>query len=785
MRRTVEFNALPRDVRERLVRSINDSEPPHPIVSAQVEPKAKLEPGTRNFLLLVAGIAIAWVLLQTSILDVGYMVVHVPAFAVLFAVVALMLQGAAEKKRLPYERGRYLFPTDFVDATGAELAIIPTTQIADVECTHIQGDWGYLVSILVVHFQGGADDQAFLVGDMQEAEGQVQRILEARANTQDATDRNDRGYFIDNDLFYEMGRPNAAQGGHPYRGEAWDDKVQPNLTGPRVRPIPVYLNTLLVTVLGAAIGAGAFFYKRHSNDEAKWSHATNVDSVYSYDSYLAQGGTNHAGEATARMHEAALRMAKEDGSVTALRSFLREYPKADDEVIAEANQAVTALYARTLEDFRARASQNNPAAVAFVERLVKYLETNATAEVAVIFGSPTTDTLALVDSMLQEEANKIGNGLQTVAPISGHFDEGRSTLRHDAIVTNLGEGFRQVFPTDILSLTQTPRNKDKAPRIDIGYDVSWSGSMYGDAESNRVYVGITVHFTVKMTIPGDEQPLEFDLRVVPPQQFTVSYTSYSAMGSLYDSISDLPDDQVYGTMALRAFDQLAGKLSGTFFQGDTATANVLLNPPGDGVSGTYKIKDGRYPNGKRYKGTVEIVGITDRIYQVTFIDGRQQLMGVGIWDPPNLMVGWGTQSYFVGVCNHRNEMLRLDCQWTSSESMGEFGSEFATREDVFDADVPYVDKLWTLTGVNPGGVGEYAGMLSITEMKRSKANDIQWSIDATSFNGIGVDVGDHFVVAWGTDYQLTNYVLGADGALDGTFYQPGVAKPGTERLVRN
>lgn len=784
MRRTVEFNALPKDVRERLVRSINDAEPPHPIVSARVEPKAKLEPGTRNFLLLAAGIAIAWTLWQSDILGTGYMVVHVPAFAVLFAVIGLVLQGVAEKKRLPFERGRYLFPTDFVDATSGDLTIIPTSQIADVECTHIQGDWGYLVSILVVHFHGGADDQAFLIGDMQEAETQVHRILEARDRTQQAADSGDRAYLMNNDMFYEMGPPQIAHGGPPYRGESWDRTVQPNVAGPKVRPVPVYLNVFIVAALGAAIGAGVFFYKRHSNDEAKWSRATGIDSVYSYERYLAQGGSNHASEATARMHAAALRIAKEDGSVTALRSFLSSYPGAAEEVIAEANEAVEELYARTLEQFRANASQNNPAAVAFVERLVRYLESNETAEVGVIFENPTTDTLAMVDTMLQEEANKLGGGLQTVAPIAGHFDAERSRLRHDAIVNNLGEGFRQVFPTDILSLTQTPRNAEKAPRIDIGYDVTWSGSMYGDAESNRVYVGITVTFKVKMTIPGDDQPLEFDLRVVPPQQFTVSYTSYSAMGSLYDSISDLPDDQVYGTMALRAFDQLAGKLSGTFFQGDTATANVLVNPPGDGVGGTYTIEDGRYPNGKRYKGTVEIAPITDRIYQLSLSSGRKQLLGIGIWDPPNLMVGWGTDSYFVGACNHRNEMLRVDCQWTSSEASTEFGSEFATREDVFDADTPYVDKLWQLSGINPGGMGEYTGMLSISEAKRSKAFDIQWSIDATTFNGVGMDNGDHLVVAWGTDYQLTNYVLGDDGVLTGTLYQPGVAKPGTEVLVR-
>jgi hypothetical protein len=103
------------------------------------------------------------------------------------------------------------------------------------------------------------------------------------------------------------------------------------------------------------------------------------------------------------------------------------------------------------------------------------------------------------------------------------------------------------------------------PTIDIRYRVGWAGDIYSESKGNRQFVGIVVQFHVAMVVPGNNDIFDFDLEIMPPETFTVNYSSY---GGLLGAGKDggPSEGRVYDVMAARAFDQLSSKLQTVFFR---------------------------------------------------------------------------------------------------------------------------------------------------------------------------------------------------------------------------
>lgn len=260
-------------------------------------------------------------------------------------------------------------------------------------------------------------------------------------------------------------------------------------------------------------------------------------------------------EAQSLLYRSALEDAKRARSAAALRSYLRGYP--DSPHLAEAQAALHERYASALETFRSQASRSNPEAVAFVERLIRYMEASGAGSVRMSFDSPSNERLLQVDRDLKARGSSI-------VPIAEHFGPKSTGRMQQAIVGLLGKGFASVFPADVLTISDKPAPAGTAqPELLIRYEVQPSGTTYQSTTNmfGPTYVGIRILFRAAFSIPGDARPLQLAFAVEPPGNFTVNYTTSSRF-----SVLERPsDDAVYATMSERAFDDLATRLPAAFF----------------------------------------------------------------------------------------------------------------------------------------------------------------------------------------------------------------------------
>jgi hypothetical protein len=131
-------------------------------------------------------------------------------------------------------------------------------------------------------------------------------------------------------------------------------------------------------------------------------------------------------------------------------------------------------------------------------------------------------------------------------------------------VSRLNTAFASIFPTDVLRLEGgKPATATKDPSISIVYAVGPSGRVYTSDDGARVFVGIDVAFAMRMSIPKDPTPFDFNLSVSPPERFGYRYQRGGNQA-----------EAAYNAMAERAFDEFTSKLQGVFFR----TAPTALAP---------------------------------------------------------------------------------------------------------------------------------------------------------------------------------------------------------------
>lgn len=621
--RTIDFNKLPKSVRERLITCIAGQASPAPVL---LDRGSAAAPVGWAFLALVAGAVLFGVATSGYARPYDSASVQGPIALLFYAgaifVVAYSILAFIRTRKLravlPFLPGRYLFPMDFVDARERTLRVVPMVMLVDLSAVHHHTNGVYTHTLFTLTFEGGKTE-AFTVGAKPVAEMALQSLKMSRAAISEAVQARNIDALASLDPFFEIRVADAWDNPPPDKG------FDPGRLAGEMPPWLVKAS-LVAIAPALLLGPIVWYARNRMSDEAMFARAAQMNTEQAFEDYLMHG-QRHADEVrgellwkaafdeaqktgtsksldvfvrkypdtpvsketlTETIPRLALKEAVAVGTVSAVREFIKNYPGSV--VDADARAEMHKLFAGALAAFREQASKADPKMLPFVERLLKYLEDKDSPPVLVSFHGTRAPTLELADKLLQNQKKEPGAldipslpGLApSLAAVSPHFSDERSEPREDAIVTILQGAFATIFPADVLPLKKgTPRiDAPKAepasdPRIDIDYQVGWSGSTYTSSTSGREFVGIKVDFQVAMRIPGeaDKEALRFKLNVAPPEHFTVNYFS---SGSPFINQAILKnegptDEKVYEVMAARAFDELSMKLRGVFFkEGSTA-----------------------------------------------------------------------------------------------------------------------------------------------------------------------------------------------------------------------
>lgn len=592
--RTVDFNALPQHIRERLVASFKKQGWPQPILS-----------DTPGFGCAAFGwgfLALNGFFLLVGSLVGGFgdrrngveMLFSLSLGAILFISPILMIvRGVMLRKSLPFPPGRYLLPLDFIVATERNLKVIPMSSMINFQGVHQHTNGAYTGTTLTFYFEGN-HNQSITIQGKHLAEQAMGMLRQSQEEVRTAAQNRDANALQRLDPFFEI-RMN----------DAWNSltsRAPHEISPPVATALPIFLQTkwvwLGMLVAAPVLGAPVWLLWNMASDETMYSKAKALDSTSGYEHYLYTG-VRHADEIRSTLlPKAALKEAKAKGTVTALREVLKKYPKSIIE--ADAKKEIHVLFEKTRKEFHDQASTSDARLLPFMDKLIDHLEKNDANQVEVRFHSPSSASLEAVDTLLKlRSGDPDGDG--KIIPVAPHFSDKDCISRESVIVGRLGDGFSAIFPADIMTLANGARIAEKdaeeplllgtaakatkkpgaknappppkpkidmtgltAPTIDIRYRVGWAGDIYTESKGDRKFVGIVVQFHVAMVIPGETDVFDFDLEVMPPETFTVNYQTY---GNLLGANDGGPSEgRVYDVMAARAFDQLSSKLQSVFFR---------------------------------------------------------------------------------------------------------------------------------------------------------------------------------------------------------------------------
>lgn len=552
--RTVEFNSLPQGVRERFVAITNGTAAPTPLFSEKTSTQSGII-GLGILFVLLAGAAVVALSLGIGDLYNDYaihgpllvLLVYVPVAFLLFFLLLTIVRRVVVSSPFPFQPGRYLFPSDFVDARTGTLRIVPIGLMTDFKGTHMHTNGVYTHTLLTFTFQGATEQ--FSIRGQDIAQAAINAFADSQRTLASAAQAQDLPALASLDPFFACRRL-----------DVWETDATAPDTGPRVKTIPAFFRwraavaAIAAIVLALPLALGRNFV----SDEMLFADAKKSDTEDEYGRYL-RVGWRHLDEAKLAQPIAAFREAKKEATVSKMRRILKTYYGSSVEPDARAE--LRRLYAKTFSDFSRRASSSDARMLPFMKRLLDYLEKNDTATVRVLFSPPSTGALAEADAKFQREHSGAG---KTVEPISPYFGEKSSWPREQSIVSRLNTAFASIFPTDVLTLEASGKEATpaKEPSVSIVYAVGPSGRVYTSDDGARVFVGIDVAFAMRMRIPNDPSLFDLNLTVSPPERFGYRYQRGGNQA-----------EAAYNAMADRAFDEFTSKLQAVFFRNPPAPAS--------------------------------------------------------------------------------------------------------------------------------------------------------------------------------------------------------------------
>jgi hypothetical protein len=554
--RNVEFNALPEFTRQRFVAATRQAAEPKPLY---INETPTADGAAKGIFAAIAGVVTLGFLLvsgfgESTNEDLAFLWIA----GGVALVVGLLVAARAKllRKRVPFVEGTYLFPLDLVIARAEQLTIIPLAGLSNVHAYKRQ-DGGVELRLL---FAAG-NTPTLLVENQQRAERLVAQLHAERARfAAAAAVTGDMSLFARQDSFYE-----ARTSGE------WDvicaaKGVAPS-GSPSVGRVPFWARRLELIggTVGFLLGFSVSIARNMASDDMMFERAEREMTVASLNKYLGNGGTSHADEVRkVLLPRAELTEVKSKNSVSALREYRERYPDGPHD--EEAREAIHALFVAAIEKFEAQAKGKNPQLLEHMRAMFAWLEIHDSPPVEIRFRAPDAEALREVDTKLVAIAQEVG--LAEIVAISPSFTPEMSAQREGWIHLQLGQGFADVVPSDILELVPgepLPFELDIAElrptraTIAVSYIIGASGSIYTGEAKTRGYVGIIVGFVVTMLVPETEgheapPPLSFMLVVEPPAEFTV-----------HSQGTEITDYEIYNVMARKAFEKLDAELRGAFF----------------------------------------------------------------------------------------------------------------------------------------------------------------------------------------------------------------------------
>lgn len=568
--REIPFNGLDANTRQRLVDAIEGRSSPRPILS---QPSST--GGAVFGWVFLACVGIAGVL-GLAIIEFGSPADHAQswafilgyAFSLFLAAWGLVraLRTAALAKAMPFRRGRYVFPTDLVIADSDTITIVPMGRLKKLDGVHRHVNGIYQATDLNFEFEGWGKE-FFSVRGKELAEQIMDEMHFSQQRISEAVQHQDLEMLGAMDLFFESrispvwNDPAAAkQAASQAQGQALATPIS-----------PVLQRAALLGLATAVLAAPLWFGRNLASDEAAFARARDLNTTWAFNHYLRAGGRHVQEVEDQLLPEAAFAEAQREGTVSALRDFVREHPNSAR--IDEARAAIHERFAQVRRDFLAQAATGDPRMPAFMGQLLDWLEAHDSPPVRVRFFAPSAESLALIDQNndLLGEVEGVTGG---IAPVAPHFTPERSERRENGITTTLQQGFAPIFPSDVMQLEHAgrigPAQQAEAltqPAFDVSYTIRPSGSVYTSDSSTRGFVGIHVDFHIQMRIPDSGETWGLDTSVEPPEHFTV--TSYDRLGFDANGDSAYQDGLVYSVMGNRAFSNLGNQLSLAFFRPDS------------------------------------------------------------------------------------------------------------------------------------------------------------------------------------------------------------------------
>ncbi len=208
--------------------------------------------------------------------------------------------------------------------------------------------------------------------------------------------------------------------------------------------------------------------------------------------------------------------------------------------------------------------------------------------------------------------------------------------------------------------------------------------------------------------------------------------------------------------------------------------NLAQRSSQSNIEGTWKISEGKAPNGERYTGSADIQATLREanLYSVSWNTSAGEFSGLAFLEDGHLFVGWAPQGKTYGVAVYRiNSDGTLDGKWTYSGGRGQVGEETATG-----GKAGKVEGNYEIAGRDSGG--EYNGSLRIR--RSDDTYELTWTVDRTTYRGVGLRSGDWLAVGWGPldDFGVSDYRIRGNEA-NGRWAIPGESDLGVDKLTRD
>jgi hypothetical protein len=247
--RTIEFKSLPKSVRERFVAITIGTGGPAPFFAERASTKSKV--AGLSFLAVVLALIVAGMLVGGAGDLYDNFAIHGPlhvllAYTPLVFALVLVLLVIVQRKRFgspfPFQPGRYLFATEFVDARSGTLRIVPTGLLNDFERTHIETNGAYTHTLLTFTFRGVTEQ--FSIRSQDTAQAAIKAFWDSQEALSAAARAQDWQAIEKLDPFFECRSRDTWESGTPTDG------------GPRLRALPPFFSwRVAIRVRSGAVGS--------------------------------------------------------------------------------------------------------------------------------------------------------------------------------------------------------------------------------------------------------------------------------------------------------------------------------------------------------------------------------------------------------------------------------------------------------------------------------------------------------------------------------------------------